>query len=339
MRPASEFSPDDALLDVRGLHVGFPRAGKLVEVVSDVSFSVRPGECVALVGESGSGKSVTARAILGLLDAKTSRIRGEIVVEGTDLTKLSRKHLDRIRGARVGAIFQEPMTSLNPSFTVGEQIAEIVRRHRRWNRRRAWMHAVEMLERVGIAAPALRAKEYPHNFSGGMRQRVMLAMAMATEPALLVADEPTTALDVTIQARVLRLLKDLQQAFDVSVLFITHDLSVVADVADKVVVMYAGHVMERTDVGSFFSHPQHPYSSALMKCLPQVVNERGPLHVIPGFVLPPEKWPSGCRFSDRCAHVVEGRCTDHPIAATEHRGHIVRCIRVDELELDGVLSR
>lgn len=336
MRRAAQASQDDALLDVRGLRVGFPRGGQLVEVVSDVSFSVRRGECVALVGESGSGKSVTARAILGLLDERSSRVGGEILFDGTDLTKLSRKDLDRIRGARVGAIFQEPMTSLNPSFTVGEQVAEVVRRHRRWGRKRARLHAVEMLERVGIAAPALRAKEYPHNFSGGMRQRVMLAMAMATEPALLVADEPTTALDVTIQARVLSLLKDLQQEFDVSVLFITHDLSVVADVADSVVVMYAGHVMERTDVHGFFSRPHHPYSSALMKCLPHVVDERGALHVIPGFVPPPEKWATGCRFSDRCLHVVEGRCTDHPIAATEHEGHVARCVRVDELQLDGV---
>lgn len=338
MRPWAQVSPDDALLDVRDLSVSFPRGGNLVEVVSDVSFSVRRGECVALVGESGSGKSVTARAILGLLGETSSRVDGEILFDGTDLTKLSGRHLDRIRGARVGAIFQEPMSSLNPSFTVGEQIAEVVRHHRGWSRRRAWRHAVEMLERVGIAAPDLRAKEYPHNFSGGMRQRVMLAMAMATEPALLVADEPTTALDVTIQARVLSLLKDLQQEFDVSVLFITHDLSVVADVAERVVVMYAGHVMERTDVHDFFSRPLHPYSSALMKCLPHVVDERGALHVIPGFVPSPERWATGCRFSDRCMHVVEGRCTDHPIAAREYEGHVVRCIRVDELQLGGVVQ-
>src|SRR5690606_5991056 len=257
-----------------------------------------------IVGESGSGKSVTALSVMGLIRSRGGRITGGSVrLAGTELVGMPERTLNRIRGKDVGFVFQEPMSSLNPAFTVGEQIAEVVRRHRGMNRKAAWARAVEMLDRVGIASAATRAEDYPHHFSGGMRQRVMIALALACDPKLLIADEPTTALDVTIQARTLELLKGLQRDKGMAVLFITHDLGVVADIADDVAVMYASQVVEHAPVRTLFSDPRHPYTAGLLAAMPQSALENStPLVGIPGVVPQPHRLPPGCRFHPRCAH-------------------------------------
>jgi oligopeptide/dipeptide ABC transporter ATP-binding protein len=321
------------LLDIRDLVVQFPSPSGWLTVVDHVSFSVGDNDIVCVVGESGSGKSVTMQAAVGLVQAKGGRVvGGSVKFAGRELLGLPTRQLNRIRGDAIGFIFQEPMASLNPAYTVGEQIAEVVRRHRGVSRGDARKRAVEMLDRVHIASAASRVNDYPHQFSGGMRQRVMIAMALACDPKLLIADEPTTALDVTIQARMLELLRELQQDTGMSVLFITHDLGVVADIARSVVVMYAAQVVEAGSVGALFRAPRHPYTGGLLEAMPQVALERGHDPVaIPGTVARPHAWAAGCRFHPRCGFRRDTICTTTPIPLVSDGDARVRCARAEAI--------
>ena len=328
-----------ALLSVRDLRVDFATETGMARVVDGVSFDVAAGEVVGIVGESGCGKSVTSLAIMGLIPTPPGRISGgSIHLDGIDLLAQSERSMSRLRGDRLAMIFQEPMTSLDPAFTVGEQIAATVRRHRGGSKRAAWERAVELLGTVGIPAPRQRAKEYPHMFSGGMRQRVMIAIALTCEPSLLIADEPTTALDVTVQAQVLDLLRRLQETFGMAIVFVTHDLGVVAEICDHVLVMYAGEVVEEAPADGLFEIPRHPYTEGLIGCLPsEHVGER--LQAIPGSVPAPGRLPGGCLFHPRCRHAVPGVCDAAPVALEPvGAGRRTRCARHDELVLVGVGS-
>jgi peptide/nickel transport system ATP-binding protein len=325
----------EPLLEVRDLSVEFGASGGTLRVVDGVSFSVAPGQTVGLVGESGCGKSVSSLAVMGLIPERTGRVRATTLRFGDrDLTTIGKSEMRTLRGPEMAMIFQEPMTSLNPAFTVGNQIAESVRTHQKVSRAQANAHAVEMLDRVGIPDPQRRVKDYPHAFSGGMRQRAMIAMALANDPKLLIADEPTTALDVTIQAQILELLRGLQRDAGMAIVFVTHDLGVVADICDRVVVMYAGQVVESAGVDAVFDRPRHPYSSGLLDSMPQTTPPGRPLPVIPGQVPSPDAWPVGCRFADRCPYVAD-ECRTAPVEWTELPGGGVRCIRADELALRG----
>jgi oligopeptide/dipeptide ABC transporter ATP-binding protein len=313
-----------ALLSVEGLSVRLGAARR--DVVDSVSFEVAAGETLCLVGESGCGKSLTALALMGLLPSPPMRLSGgRAVFEEHDLLALPPAEMARLRGDRIAMIFQEPMTALNPAFRVGEQIAESVRRHRGASRAEARSRALEMLERVRIPAAAERLDAYPHQLSGGMRQRAMIAMAMACDPALLIADEPTTALDVTVQAQVLGLMRTLQEETGTALVLITHDLGVVAEVADRVAVMYAGRVVEAGPVRAVLEDPQHPYTLGLLGSAPTLGPRDGPLATIPGLVPSPEALPAGCRFADRCPFA-EGRCADTPPLRELTPGHAVACV-------------
>ncbi|HEX6967131.1 MAG TPA: ABC transporter ATP-binding protein [Gemmatimonadaceae bacterium] len=323
----------DPLLSVRNLRTYFRASGRVARAVDDVSFDVGAHETVGLVGESGCGKSVTSLSILRLIDPP-GRIEpgSRIEFEGRDLLSLDAAAMRNIRGNRIAMIFQEPMTSLNPVFTVGDQIAEVARVHSSVSRREAWEHAVEMLRITGIADPAQRAKEYPHQLSGGMRQRVMIAMALMMNPALLIADEPTTALDVTIQAQILELLAELQERTGMSVLLITHDLGVIAESATRVLVMYGGEIVEEASVDELFASAHHPYSEGLLEAMPRLGDSRERLTVIPGTVPPPTDWPAGCRFHDRCPYAWERCATEHPPLYQIGTGHTSRCFLAEEPE-------
>jgi oligopeptide/dipeptide ABC transporter ATP-binding protein len=296
------------LLSIRDLRTVFATDEGEVAAVDGVSFDVAPGEVVGLVGESGSGKSVTALSIMGLLPRPPGRIAsGEILFEGEDLAKLPERRLQRLRGRAISMIFQEPMTSLNPIFTVGDQIVETVRAHERLGPRAARDRAIEMLAKVGIPSPEQRVDDYPHQLSGGMRQRAMIAIALACNPKLLLADEPTTALDVTIQAQILDLLRQLQDEFRMGVVMITHNMGVVAECADRVLVMYAGKVVEEGSVDAVFEHPRHPYTEGLLASIPALDDERPRLRTIPGTLPSLAALPPGCRFQPRCTYA-EPRC-------------------------------
>jgi peptide/nickel transport system ATP-binding protein len=284
------------------------------------------------VGESGCGKSVTAMSVLRLIQPPGRIEAGsKMLFEGRDIMALGDKELRAIRGARIAMVFQEPMTALNPVFTVGDQIAEVVRIHG-GTKQDAWAKAVEMLGVVGIPSPADRAKDYPHQLSGGMRQRVVIAMALVMSPALVIADEPTTALDVTIQAQILELLKSLQQKFGTSILLITHDLGVVAETASRVIVMYGGEVVEEALVETLFAAAHHPYTEGLMRAMPRVGETRDRLSTIPGTVPPPTAWPKGCRFRDRCPYSWERCESEHPPLYQIGEGHVSRCHLAEEPE-------
>src|SRR6478672_3917838 len=325
----------EPLLEVVDLSVEFGAAGGALRVVDGVSFAVDRGETLGLVGESGCGKSVSSLAVMGLIPERTGRVRAATLRLGAhDLTSIGRAQRRALRGPEMAMIFQEPMTSLNPAFTIGNQIAESVRTHQKVSRSQANARAVEMLDRVGIPDPQRRVKDYPHAFSGGMRQRAMIAMALANDPKLLIADEPTTALDVTIQAQILELLRGLQRDAGMAIVFVTHDLGVVADICDRVVVMYAGQVVESSGVDAVFDRPRHPYSSGLLDSMPQTTPPGRPLPVIPGQVPSPDAWPVGCRFADRCPYVAD-ECRTAPVEWTKLPGGGVRCIRADELALRG----
>ncbi len=327
----------DDLLNVEGLTVDFGSAEGSLRVVEDVSLSVATGETLGIVGESGSGKSVTSLAVMGLIPRRNGRVQADtLCFDGHDLRSLSSAEMRRLRGNDLSMIFQEPMTSLNPAYTIGNQIAETVRVHQRVSRARAKAHAIEMLDRVGIPDPHRRVKDYPHAFSGGMRQRAMIAMALANDPKLLIADEPTTALDVTIQAQILELLRSLQRDTGMAIIFVTHDLGVVAEICDQVVVMYAGQVVEQETVDDLFARPRHPYTEGLMASMPQATPPREPLPVIPGQVARPDEVLPGCRFAPRCAYALP-RCVEAPFALLPvgTGGGLARCGRVDELELLG----
>jgi len=294
-------SEDELLLFVDRLSVSFFTEDGEAKAVQDVSFSIRKGKTFALVGESGSGKSVTALAIMRLVpDPPGKIVGGRIVFAGLSLLELTEKRMRSIRGNRIAMVFQEPMTSLNPVYTVGDQIAEAIMLHQKKDEEQAWADATEMLRKVGIADAEQRVNEYPHQMSGGMRQRVMIAMAVSCQPDLLIADEPTTALDVTIQAQILELLDELQRQNGMSVLLITHDLGVVAERADDIAVMYASRLVELADAERLFAEPLHPYTQGLLKSLPRLGVTAKRLHTIPGTVPDPMHFPSGCKFHPRC---------------------------------------
>ena len=298
------------LLSVRNLQVSFPTDHGTARVVDGVTFQVQERRILGIVGESGSGKSVTSLALLGLVPRPGSLTAGEVVFEGRDLSALSELELRKIRGAKLAMVFQDPMTSLNPFLPVWVQIAEVVRLHLGYTRDQAREHAIKMLERVGIPDAKARATQYPHQFSGGMRQRVMIAMALACQPKLVIADEPTTALDVTIQAQILELLQKLKEESDTAIILITHDLGIVAENADDVLVMYAGRVMESAPARELFANPQNPYTRALLRCIPEPAARDGDLHQIPGqppdvSALPPQQ----CPFAARCPEIIR-RCQE-----------------------------
>lgn len=334
--------PSDNLLEVEGLEVQFVTDYGWTTVVEDVSFTLRAGETLGIVGESGSGKTVTSLSLLGLIPSPPGRVsKGSIRLDGTELIGMPKRQLSAIRGEEIAMIFQEPMTSLNPAFKIGDQIGETYRRHRGGSRKEARRRAVEVLDKVGIPNAERRARSYPHEFSGGMRQRAMIAMSLVCDPKVVVADEPTTALDVTIQAQVLDLMGWMRDELDMALIFVTHDLGVVADICDRVVVMYAGQVVEEASINDLFYRPQHPYTEALLASMPQQSARAGmgELASIPGSPPAPGTFPVGCRFHPRCAYA-RNKC------ATGEDGDIIRlrglaggqssrCVRVDEIELQG----
>lgn len=317
----------DNLVEVRGLVTAFATSRGLVRAVDGVELTIRRGETVCLVGESGSGKSVTGQSLMRLIEPPGSILEGRILMSGRDLLALSEADMNTIRGREIGLVFQEPMTALNPGRRAGEQIAEVLRIHLALSRKDAMQRAIELLAQVGIPHPELRACAYPHQLSGGQRQRVMIAIAIACKPALIIADEPTTALDVTVQAQILELLIDLQHDLGSALLFITHDLGVVAEIADRVVVLYAGQVVEDGPVKGLFHKPLHPYTQGLLACVPDVdaPHESGrALSAIPGVVPSLLDIGEGCRFRERCAHA-HARCEAMPPLAEVEEGRRVRC--------------
>ena len=323
---------DDALLQVRNLRTSFPSEDGLVHAVDNVSFSVRRGEALALVGESGCGKSVTAMSIMRLVASPGRITAGSIRFKGRDLTTISDREMRDVRGNDIAMVFQEPMTSLNPVFKVGSQVAEAIRLHRKVSRKEAWKQAGEMLDLVSIPDPHKRLYDYPHQLSGGMRQRVMIAMALSCDPELLVADEPTTALDVTIQAQIMELLAGLQKKLGLAVLLITHDLGVVAEFCERVVVMYTGRVVEQATVRDLFAKPAHPYTRGLLKSLPTVAKavdetaaRTGRLPTITGMVPPIYALPPGCKFNPRCPDVMPICLGNEPARMIVGPGHDARC--------------
>jgi len=288
------------LLEVKGLKTYFNHSGTRVPAVDGVDFVVRKGETLGIVGESGCGKSVTAMSILRLLPPEASIVDGQVLFKGNDLAAFAEDRMTKIRGNEISMIFQEPMTSLNPAYTVGYQIVEAIRTHRKLDKKQARSLAIDMLKLVGIPAPERRADQYPHELSGGMRQRVMIAMALSCNPELLIADEPTTALDVTVQAQILEVMKELKRKFNMSIMMITHDLGVVAEMADYVIVMYAGTVVEYSDVKSLYKKPLHPYTEGLMDSLPKIDDPKDELQAIQGTVPSLYDMPEGCNFWPRC---------------------------------------
>jgi peptide/nickel transport system ATP-binding protein/oligopeptide transport system ATP-binding protein len=321
------------LLEVRNLQTHFPTRAGLVRAVDDVSFYLERGELLGLVGESGCGKSITALSIMRLIAAPGKIVGGEILFDGKNLLTLSDQEMRAIRGDDIAMIFQDPMTSLNPVFTVGEQIAEALRLHRHLSRKAAREAAIAAMREVSIPDPARRADDYPHQLSGGMRQRVMIAMALACDPKLLIADEPTTALDVTIQAQILELLDGLRKTRELAVLLITHDLGVVAEVADRVAVMYTGKIVEESPVDELFARPKHPYTEGLLRSVPKLTAEhvvkKQRLETIEGTVPSPTNLPPGCHFAPRCPYRMP-RCTEGEIPLYELAGEVrARCVLFD----------
>lgn len=313
------------LLDVKNLTTEFNMKRGTVRAVNDVSFSIAEGEILAVVGESGSGKSVTSLSIMGLLQPPGHVAGGRILFKGEDLLEKSTTEMQKIRGDQISMIFQEPMTSLNPVYRIGNQITESIITHMKLSQKEAWERAVHMLDIVGIPSPQKRAADYPHQMSGGMRQRVMIAMALSCRPELLIADEPTTALDVTIQAQILDLLYQMREKFHMAVMLITHDLGVVCEAADRVVIMYCGQIVESADVKSLFANPMHPYTLGLLRSIPRLENESTePLYMIRGVVPNPMHMPPGCPFSDRCDRCME-RCRKESPQLLEKDGRLVRC--------------
>ena len=312
------------LLEVKNLQNQFKTRRGIVTAVSDVSFGVNEGEVLAIVGESGSGKSVTSLSIMGLLAENATISKGEILYKDEDLLKKSPEALRHLRGNEISMIFQEPMTSLNPVKRIGDQLAESIMLHMHLNKKEALKRAAKMLEMVGIPSPTQRIKDYPHQMSGGMRQRVMIAMALCCDPKLLIADEPTTALDVTIQAQILDIIERLKDELGMGVLLITHDLGVVAEVASRVVVMYCGRIVEEASVEELFDHPLHPYTEGLLASIPKVEEEKERLYAIKGMVPNPMDLPQGCSFAQRCEKCM-AKCKEEMPSLKEINGRKVRC--------------
>ena len=331
---AKASSPDRPLVDVRNLNISFATLRGRLVVVKDISFHISPGEVVGLVGESGSGKSVTALALIRLLGQEGRIDSGAIHFAGRDLTQLAPREMLAVRGSEISMIFQEPMTSLNPVFTVGFQIAEVLVEHFRIGLKAAMTRAAELMRLVGIPDAEQRVRDYPHQLSGGMRQRVMIAMAMACEPRLLIADEPTTALDVTIQAQILDLVRDLQARFGTAVLMITHDMGVIASMAERVIVMYAGQIVEEAPVAELFARPKHPYTRLLLRSIPRVHEKRARLDAIDGTTPSPVNFPAGCRFHPRCPHALDKCRAEAPPFESLDPTRWVSCWRADEIDLE-----
>lgn len=319
-------------LELRSLSLGVPIDGASVEAVSSVSLTLEPGRVLGLVGESGCGKSLTAQAILRLGEHNgVERLGGTILLDGDDIFAMPYEQLRRMRGGKVSMIFQEPMTALNPVFSIGSQITEVIRLHLGLSKAAARQRAIELLQDVGMQDAGQILDQYPDSLSGGMRQRVLIAMAMAARPRYIIADEPTTALDVSVQKRIIRLLRDLQRQKGLGMLLVTHDFGLVAELADDVAVMYAGQIVECGQVDEVFDRPAHPYTRALMGCRPEMSGFGERLQVIPGQVPPPGRWPAGCRFAPRCTFATDA--CNAPVAADSwhHGAHRARCIHVEQI--------
>lgn len=315
----------NTILRVNDLVTTFRYGKKDIPVVNGVSFEVHEGEILGIVGESGCGKSVTSLSIMRLINPPGKIAQGEILLGDTDLTKVPANKLHRLRGKDIAMIFQEPMTSLNPLQTIGRQIAEAVLLHSDVTKQQAWEKAVEMLGMVGIASPEKRAKAYPHMLSGGMRQRVMIAMALSMNPHLLIADEPTTALDVTVQAQILELIKKLRDEIGMAIMLITHDLGVISETCERVIVMYAGEIVEQAPIRELFSHPSHPYTQGLIASVPRMKQTEKLLHTIPGMVPGVQNMPEGCRFAPRCSRAQERCMKEKPPTFAVNDGHYAAC--------------
>ncbi len=318
-------NPNGTLLDVVDLKTYFKSMDGTVKAVDGVDFSLKPGQTLGVVGESGCGKSVTSLSIMRLVDRPGFLAGGQLMFRGRDLAKISEKAMRGVRGDEISMIFQEPMTSLNPVFTVGNQVREAITEHRKISKSDADTRTVDLFRMVGIPSPERRVKDYPHNMSGGMRQRVMIAMALALQPDLLIADEPTTALDVTIQAQILELIRDLRTKNNTAVLLITHDIGVVAEMADEVVVMYTGKVVEHGSVQQVLKTPKHPYTVGLLNSIPSIGQKGGRLNVIPGTVPSPLNLPKGCPFAPRCPHAMAICREEEPVLKTLDDGSAARC--------------
>ncbi len=324
------------VLDVRGLSISFRGRDGITHVTRDISFSVNPGERVGMVGESGCGKSVTGLSLLRLLPERTAIIDGEILFEGRNLMAMTPREIRTLRGRDISMIFQEPMTALDPVFTVGQQLTETLRAHYSISAAEARERSIQALKDVGIPSPESRIDEYPHQFSGGMRQRVMIAMALICKPKLIIADEPTTALDVTVQAQIIDLLVELSDSTGAALLFITHDLGVVAETCSRMITMYAGEVVESAPVDDVLRRPGHPYTSGLLRSLPRLSDRGGRLPFIPGRVPSPNAMPKGCRFQQRCPYSGEGCAEYQPMVAAGADRH-ARCHKARALELEGAV--
>lgn len=316
----------ETLLEIKDLCVEFKTMAGTVHAVDHLSYTLHRGEKLGIVGESGSGKSVSSLAMMQLIPNPPGKVTGgQILYNGKDLVKLSEREMQKIRGNEISMIFQEPMTSLNPIIRCGKQIAESLRLHRGMKKKEAMEEAIKMMQAVGIANPQARAYEYPHQMSGGMRQRVMIAMALACQPQILIADEPTTALDVTIQAQILDLIRDLNQEMNTSVVFITHDLGVVSELCDTVIVMYNGHIVEKAPTADIFREPLHPYTQGLLSAIPRITKERKPLSTIEGMVPNPVERIKGCRFWPRCPKACDRCCKEEPPVFSVGEDRQVRC--------------
>ena len=321
----------EVTLQVKDLELWFDNDRGSVKILNGISFDIYKGETLGIVGESGCGKSVTSLSIMRLLQSPPARFGGSIKLQDKELLKLSERQMQAIRGNRISMIFQEPMTSLNPVFTIGDQLIETFMQHQGLSKAEAWAKGIEMLRMVRIPLPEQRMKEFPYQLSGGMRQRVMIAMALACQPELLIADEPTTALDVTIQAQVLDLMRDLQKELGTSIAFITHDLGVVSEMCDRVIVLYCGEVVEEAVAEDLFESPKHPYTEGLLGTLPKF-GQSGRLEMIPGVVPPAGKFPAGCVFAPRCKYATEKCHAQKPGLCDLGNGHKVRCFRYEQEE-------
>ncbi|MFT4416977.1 ABC transporter ATP-binding protein [Fredinandcohnia humi] len=329
-------SGKEALLEVKNLHTYFFTESGVVPSVNGVTFSVKKGETVGIVGESGCGKSVTSLSLLQLVDESGKIVEGEILFEGEDLTKFNKKQLRKVRGNKISMVFQEPLTSLNPVFTIGSQISEAIRLHQNISKEEAKLKTIEMLQKVGIPRADKHYYSFPHMLSGGMRQRVMIAMALSCRPQLLIADEPTTALDVTIQAQILHLMRELSQEYDTSIILITHDLGVVAEMVDRVIVMYAGQIVEQNNVFEIFKNPKHPYTKGLLNSTPKIHQLKDQLESIEGNVPNPFEMPAGCKFHPRCLFATDMCRNQEPPLFQSEDGSEVRCWLYEEQEVNQV---